>query len=324
MARKLKGKSSSKGLKGALLRHQEIEKKNIKLKKRQQHELAKGKPTKQPERQRELQKERGSGFIPFKNDSSVLLVGEGDFSFAKSIIEEGYVAPEKLVVTSYDSGVKELQLKYPNSFDENYNFLKENNVTVLFGVDATNLIKTMKITKKTPWHKVAGSQWASTKLEFIVFNFPHTGRGIKDQDRNIFEHQQLMHKYFASCKQLFQLVNNNQQGKASTESMGGYLTNSDANVDDKGFGKVCLSLFTGEPYDSWQIKILAKDNGWKVQESGKFDWNKFPAYRHRRTNNEMTTTKPAEQRDARMYVFEMFNKRKHSKKPLKGDDSDSD
>lgn len=322
MARKLKGKISSKGLKGALLNHQAREERAKKIQQREKHVAAKGKPTKQPLRQKEQQQVRGSGFLPFSSDSTLFLVGEGDFSFAKSIIELQYIQPENLIITSFDSGIKELKLKYPHSFEENYNFLKENEVVMLFGIDATNLKKSLKITKKTPWQKVVGNSWTTKKLDFILFNFPHTGRGIKDQGRNIHEHQQLVYKYFDSCKQLFRLVNSSQIMLNSSISMGGYSLNNETRVDDEGYGKVVLSLFSGEPYDSWQIKILAKDNGWKVDRSGKFDWSKFPGYHHKRTNSEMDTTKPAEERDARMYVFEMFNKRKHSKKPLKDDSDD--
>ncbi|CDO94572.1 unnamed protein product [Kluyveromyces dobzhanskii CBS 2104] len=322
MARKLKGKTASKGLKGALLNHLANEEKAKQMKKREKHIAGRGKPTKQPLRQKEQQMNIGSGFVPFTSDSTLLLVGEGDFSFAKSIIEQQCILPENLIISSYDSGITELKLKYPNSFEENYDFLKENGVVMLFGIDATNMIKSMKLSKKSPWLKLVGNSWAMKKLEFILFNFPHTGRGVKDQDRNILEHQQLVHKYFTSCKELFKLVNNSQKILGSRATMGGYLTNESSSVDTEGYGKVGLSVFSGEPYDSWQIKILAKDNGWKVEKSAKFDWSKFPGYHHKRTNSEMDTTKPAEEREARMYVFEMYNKRKHSKKPVKNDSDD--
>lgn len=325
MSRKLKGRNTSKSLRGALLRHQATEHQKVKVKKREQHESSKGKPTKENLAHKEFQRAKAGSFVPFTKDSTVMLVGEGDFSFAKSLIDENYIKPEDMIVTSFDSGVTELKLKYPNSFENNYAFLVENNVTILFRVDATNLIKSLKISKKSPWSKIVGNKWNGKVLESILFNFPHTGRGIKDQDRNIKEHQTLLHDYFKSCKQLFQLVNNDRKVLDSNRCMGGYSTGStsDQKIDSEGYGKVILTLFNGEPYDSWQIKILAKENGWKLERSAKFEWSKYPGYHHKRTNSEKDTTKPAKERDAKMYIFEMFNKRKHSKKAIV-DDSDSD
>ena len=163
------------------------------------------------------------------------------------IRDRNYIKPEDMIVTSFDSGVTELKLKYPNSFENNYAFLVENNVTILFRVDATNLIKSLKISKKSPWSKIVGNKWNGKVLESILFNFPHTGRGIKDQDRNIKEHQTLLHDYFKSCKQLFQLVNNDRKVLDSNRCMGGYSTGStsDQKIDSEGYGKVILTLFNG-------------------------------------------------------------------------------
>lgn len=45
------------------------------------------------------------------------------------------------------------------------------------------------------------------QLQYIMFNFPHTGLGIKDQDRNIKRHQELMVAFFQNCSRVFDLVN---------------------------------------------------------------------------------------------------------------------
>ncbi|SCU89783.1 LAFA_0E20868g1_1 [Lachancea sp. 'fantastica'] len=325
MGRKLKGKASSKGLKGALLRHQIHEQAQKKVKSKADHSLHKHKPTKASLEQRELQRETASKIIPFGPNSTLLLVGEGDFSFARSIVSQNYVKPENLLVTSFDNSPTELKLKYPKSFEDNYDFLKQNDVQVFFRIDATNLIKSFKFSRKTTWSKIAGPEWATKPLEGILFNFPHTGKGIKDQDKNIRDHQELVLGYFQSCKQFFKAVNQTALNGSALNYSQGYTIKHDAatnKVSSEGYGKVYLSVFTGEPYDSWQIKILARTAGWKVERSGNFQWANYPEYSHRRTNSEQDTTKPAAEREARMYVFEIFDK--HSKASKKQNDSDSD
>lgn len=327
MARKLKGKIGIKGLKGSLLRHQAKEQFNAKLKKKQQHELNKGKPTKAAAKSRANQEKSGLQFIPFDKNSTLLLVGEGDFSFARSILQADYILPENLIVTSYDASIAELNLKYPHTFQENYDFLIDQGVNIFFRIDATNFLKSFKLTKKTPWTKILGPEWHHKYLQNIMFNFPHTGRGIKDQDRNIREHQELMFGYFNSCKQLFQLVNNDPKKTSAKQYTAGYSLSPDGKdngLEENGLGKVIVSLFTGEPYDSWQIKVLAKNSGWKIERSNKFQWDQYPEYHHKRTNSELDTTKPATERDARVYVLEAFNKNKHVQSKKKQTDSDNE
>lgn len=269
-----------------------------------------------------MQRSLTSNFIPFDRTESLLLVGEGDLSFAKSIIVEGYILPENLIITSYDNSPSELELKYPNSFKENYAYLQSQNVKIFFKIDATDLIKSFKLSKKTPWNKVLGLDWRIKPLQNIMFNFPHTGKGIKDQDRNIMDHQELVFGYLRSCKMLFELVNKPILRTLSSHNQGYDVSDSQSkqNITNEGYGRILLSVFTGEPYDSWMIKSLAKDNGFCVQRSGKFQWNLFPSYHHRRTNSEQDTTKPAKERDARVYIFEKFEHR--NKRTDKPEDSD--
>ncbi|AET38809.1 25S rRNA (uracil2634-N3)-methyltransferase Ecym_3318 [Eremothecium cymbalariae DBVPG len=317
MARKLKGKANSKGLKGTLQRYQATEQAKSKHKRRHEYELKKGKPTKQAKR-KELQRT----FVPFERDATLLLVGEGDFSFAKSIVEQGYIKPENLIVTSYDSGTTEINLKYPHTFSENYDYLVSRGIKIFFRIDATKLISSFKLTKRTPWSKVLGPQWGSKPLNYIMFNFPHTGHSIKDQDRNIKEHQELVYGYFDSCNQLFQLVNNN-SGPNCNSSMNGYSLDGEAQLNDDS-GKVIISLFAGEPYESWKIKLLAKNNNFRLERSNKFEWSTYQGYNHKRTRSEQDTTVPAAQRDARIFIFEKSYKKRQSAQSLKDSDDEDD
>ena len=329
MARKLKGKSNSKGLKAALANHklqdnliQQQRKKQLNQDRQKEHK------SKKTLAQAKLQKKREGSIIPFKSNETLLLIGEGDFSFARSIVEQGYMQPQNLIATSYDASVTELNLKYPNTFQENYDFLIEEGVKILFHTDATKLIRSMKISKHTPWTKIMGNEWRFKYLNNIMFNFPHTGKGIKDQDRNIRDHQELIFGYFDSCKQLFNLVNSHIKGNKSNHTQGYNLDKSSKmgtndGITSEGYGKILLSVFAGEPYDSWQIKALAKENGLMLDTSNKFNWENYPQYHHKRTNSEQNTTKPAHEREARTYIFKKFERKRNNRSDNK-DDSDEE
>lgn len=306
MARKLKGRASSKGLKASLLKH----KADARLIKKQHSQRGKDSQTFKPQsgkklgKQAERQRAKQVSFVPFDPDETLLLVGEGDFSFARAIVAANYIKPENLVATSYDASPRELELKYPHSFTENYKFLMDHGVKVFFKVDATNLIQSLKISKHTPWKRIVGEGLENKPLQNIMFNFPHTGRGIKDQDRNIKEHQELVLGYFQSGKKLLNLINS-EVGKEAMHSIQGYAVSPDEkSVGGRdNCGKIIISIFTGEPYDSWEVKYLARENGLKLERSSKFYWENYPGYRHRRTNSEQNTTKPAAEREARVYIF---------------------
>ena len=327
MARKLKGKARPKGLKIALQNQLYQQKLANSHKKKQQNILNnKSKLPKKALEQRARQQAKEANFIPFDKNETLLLVGEGDFSFAKSILIQGYIQPENLIVTSFDASVNELKLKYPHSFEDNYQYLVNLGVKIFFQIDATNLIKTFKLSKHTPWKKIMGKQWHFKYLQNIMFNFPHTGRGIKDQDRNIAEHQELIFGYFDSAKQLFKLVNSHINHSKSNPIQGYQIDDKETNthrsdsITEDGIGKIILSTFNGEPYDSWQIKLLAKKNGLVVDRSCKFYWSNYPEYHHKRTNSEQSTTKPAEEREARTYIFKQFIRKNTKSK----EDSDLD
>jgi len=44
-----------------------------------------------------------------------------------------------------------------------------------------------------------------------------------------------------------------------------------------------MGTFTGEPYESWDIRGLARREGFRVRRSGAFPWDAFPGYHHART-----------------------------------------
>lgn len=281
-----KGKAS-KGLKASLRRFEETEK----LKKKREHQLASQKNF-AAQKKKSINgggkaQSNQKGFVPFDTENTVLLVGEGDFSFAVSVVKNNHILPSNLVATSYDR--RDVATEKYTTATNNLEYLESRGVKVLFEIDATKLPQTLGLSsKKNKLTLFAANQ----KLNVILFNFPHTGKGIKDMDRNVRDHQKLVLQYFQSCNQLFPMVNE----RSLDAAFSGY---SKANDE-----RIVLSTFEGEPYLSWGIKAIARSEEWKVQRSGRFDWDLFPEYHHRRTNSMKDTTKEASVRDARIYVFE--------------------
>ncbi|AMD20531.1 HDL213Wp [Eremothecium sinecaudum] len=303
MGRKGKINVKAKGLKGSLIRYQTTEKLHSKLKQKHEHLQKKEKSIKNSGGSKNGKKPLKSKFIPFDKDSTLLLIGEGDFSYARSIIEEEYIMPENLIVTSFEKDLEQLVNKYPTTGDDNYKFLLSVGTKVFFNVDATNLIKSLNLSERTPWAKLLGREWDLKPLNNIMFNFPHGGYKIKDQLRNIMMHQNLVFKYFINCQQLLSLVNKSVSAK-SNRCMAGYDLERES--ERRTARNIILALFSGEPYDSWEIKRLARKAGLRLERSNKFEWENYPRYHHRRTNGENDTTKPAAERDARIYIFEEF------------------
>ncbi|KAJ3516258.1 hypothetical protein NLJ89_g1231 [Agrocybe chaxingu] len=132
--------------------------------------------------------------IPFKATDKVLLVGEGNFSFARALIvdpppELSFFPPGNLTATAYDAESKCYE-KYPESKDI-VTLLRSKGVEIVFGVDGTRL-------EKHP--TLRGRRW-----DRICWNFPHAGKGITDQDRNILSNQLLVLGFLRSASEMLQL-----------------------------------------------------------------------------------------------------------------------
>lgn len=107
-------------------------------------------------------------FNPFSDpETTILLVGEGDFSFSRSLLD--HHGCYRMTCTSYDDE-KTVMEKYPQA-KETMEYLKENEQMILNGIDATKLAKTKQLKKK--------------QFSLITFMFPHIGGVSKDQDRQV-------------------------------------------------------------------------------------------------------------------------------------------
>ncbi|KAJ2546943.1 hypothetical protein EV175_005413 [Coemansia sp. RSA 1933] len=126
--------------------------------------------------------------FPYTPNDHILLIGEGNFSYAHSIAQT-LGSGTSIVATAYDSEetVKE---KYAEDAETHIAGFKALGGVVLFEIDGTLLDKS-----KSP--VLAGKTFTH-----IVFNFPHVGAGIKDQERNIRINQSMMVGFFRSAQTL--------------------------------------------------------------------------------------------------------------------------
>ncbi|GAA5974905.1 hypothetical protein JCM5350_004495 [Sporobolomyces pararoseus] len=174
--------------------------------------------------------ERKKAFAqPFRRGEKVLLVGEGNFSFAHSLLLPisssdstasssssktvlPLVTPSMLLCTSFDSH-KIASEKYPD-LESHLEPLRKAGATILFDVDATKLESNKQVMEFCGRSNKKGKAKASsvdngweeletvTGFDKIVFNFPHVGQGITDQDRNIRANQTLLLDFYLSASNL--------------------------------------------------------------------------------------------------------------------------
>jgi len=131
----------------------------------------------------------------------------------------------------------------------------------------------------------------------IIFNFPHTGCGIKDTALNIQSNQNLIRKFFAS---VIQFVQNAQ-----------FATH---------FPEIHLTIKEGEPYDQWNISQLVKETKILcIKNVIPFFTKLYPHYTHRRTIGYNEIVSPDENEDivkgARTWIID--RKIEESEKPKK-------
>ncbi|TIA42660.1 hypothetical protein D6C78_00879 [Aureobasidium pullulans] len=107
---------------------------------------------------RQQQQQNQDPIIPFDALDRILIIGDGDLSFSRSLVDTHGCAA--LLATTYDTEAELLE-KYPQA-QENKDAIEAEEQRVLHGVDATKLGQ--KEVKKQ-----AGG-W-----ERVVFNFPHVG-----------------------------------------------------------------------------------------------------------------------------------------------------
>lgn len=340
--------------------------------------------------------------VPFLRKDRILLIGEGDFTFARSLAKQ--YKCRNLCATCYDSK-EALYNKYPQtpqnildilsasskpkpasseteeqpeeSKSEDQNSTNPNpnpnqqTPKVIFSVDARKLgtpagggkeIRTgfaRRERKRPAWYQQnepagppyqPGGPW-----DVICFNFPHVGGLSTDVNRQVRANQELLVAFFKACVPLVskppplmdadgdEWVYADGEGSEEEdededdEGGEGEELGKDDDTTGKGFrvgpGQILVTLFEGEPYTLWNIRDLARHAGLVVVTSFRFPWTSYEGYSHARTAGHIEGKDGerggwrGEDREARMYVFEVKQKeptKKGGKKRSRDDNDSSD
>ncbi|GAA5936369.1 25S rRNA (uracil2634-N3)-methyltransferase [Sporobolomyces koalae] len=245
--------------------------------------------------QRALERKRAFA-QPFRRGERVLLVGEGNFSFAhslllpestsqaessSSVLPIPLVTPSMLLCTAFDS-YKVASEKYPD-LESHLEPLRSAGATVLFDVDATKLESNKAVMdfcgrgKKQAKGKAKAADYGyaeediTSGFDKIVFNFPHVGQGITDQNRNIRTNQTLLLDFYLSASNLLRngsshLASIKASTRESRSPSPSQLVDSSLAIDPstlppppppKTRGTILVTLRTASPYSLWLPAHLA-------------------------------------------------------------------
>ncbi|KAL9612744.1 MAG: hypothetical protein Q9167_002683 [Letrouitia subvulpina] len=206
--------------------------------------------------------------VPFEPGHRILLVGEGDFSFAHSLWSHHCCT--SLLATCYDSATalaeKYAQAsQYISDLEEASHKDDGTDIRILYGVDATQLGRA---------GAGGGKHVKKGNFDRVIFNFPHVGGLTKDVNRQL----ELLVGFFRSSMPIL-----------------------------APGGNIVVTIFEGEPYELWNIRDLARHAGLKVGRSFRFQPGVYPGYSHARTlgNIKGGGGWKGGERDARTYVFEL-------------------
>jgi 25S rRNA (uracil2634-N3)-methyltransferase len=262
-------------------------------------------PKKQPapkQKQKQLQL-HDQPVIPFSPRDKILLIGEGDLSFAASIIQHHRCVDVTATVLEKDHA--ELVDKYP-SVDDNISVIQmpgkeEDDDTADDEGEGASKTKDNKILYNIDATKLPSSLTRAL-YKTVVFNFPHVGGKSTDVNRQVRYNQELLVSFFGGAQRAL-----------------------------APGGSIVVTLFEGEPYTLWNIRDLGRHSGLQVERSFRFQSAAYPGYRHARTLGVVRNKKgeagggwKGEDRSARSYVFRRKGEVVEQKRKRPRDDDSSD
>ncbi|KAK4064008.1 uncharacterized protein Triagg1_9336 [Trichoderma aggressivum f. europaeum] len=310
----------------------------------QQKEKSQSKKPLQPKpAKKHRQQQHDEPVIPFSPGDRILLVGEGDLSFAASIIE--HHGCTNVTATVLEKDHAELLAKYPavdtniavvnrrpdpshgagadadvepdgqsdgdeDEHDEDDDEDEDDNsdASTNSKKHKTAAVVNNKLVYNVDATKLPPSV-ARVPHDRIIFNFPHVGGKSTDVNRQVRYNQELLVSFF-------------QRALASTTAP---LARG---------GSIVVTLFESEPYTLWNIRDLGRHAGLQLERSFRFQADSYPGYHHARTfgvvrnkKGEESSGWKGEDRPARSYVFmrkDEIQSQVGKKRKRSGDDSSSD
>lgn len=109
----------------------------------------------------------------YDESEMILLVGEGNFSFARALTEEPFNCKDGLFATCYDDKAS-LLIKYEDA-KANVKHLKQCGAEIAVNVDCRKLAE------------MRDGAWKNA-FDKIVFQFPHLGHSEADKNVNVKDH----------------------------------------------------------------------------------------------------------------------------------------
>ena len=244
--------------------------------------------------------------IPYRvaSGTCILLVGDGDFSFSASLLDHGMTG-ENLICTGHDNETS-LIAKYPR-FDSNISKLRDVKSSILLGFDATK----MSLSSISSHLFVKADKLPI--ITAVVFNFPHTGEGIKDRQHNIAKQQKLIVSFLQCTTDLLKAQELAIKKRGYSKVTRKTIMAADRPTDLASTlleypnipqPEIHLTCWEGDPYDDWNIRKLASSiPDLHLEESFSFDPARYAGYEHCRTIGHVKDDDTFITRPARTFVF---------------------
>jgi len=169
-----------------------------------------------------------------------LIVGDGNFSFSAGLVSllQGNGSP--VTATVYDSR-EVVKSKYSDA-PKHAAALQASGAVIHYEMDGTALENDSRL---------------DPPYDCVIFNFPHVGLSIQDQEKNILANQALVT---------------------------GFLESAACVCHDTS--TICITTKKGEPYESWKVARLGiglPDIRLRLKTAVDFEASAFPGFAHRRT-----------------------------------------
>lgn len=240
--------------------------------------------------------------------SAVLVIGDADLSFSRALME--IIDPDQIIATIWEADEEELVRKYPIVAPLNLAAIRDSSTRLLWGIDATKLsLKYLAGKMNCPLDQVP-------RFTRIVFNFPHTGEGIKDREQNIKAQQRLISAFLQAATNLLKEQASCPLGYTQEEVTRKTLMAAPPSTDvvipvpeDLFVAKspqpeIHLTCWTGDPYDDWEVKkVAATVKDLSLLESFVFTGDRYPGYQHCRTIGFVANDETFLHRPARTFVL---------------------